>query len=111
MLVHAAAGGDLDIDCATLEGSDLKFGAGRDLRFYVHDLIDAKVSIMDRGSYWEALLGDGRITLKLRAGGDVTLVTDREVQAQPPDYILGDIERPASGADRSAAATEAPQQN
>jgi len=95
VLVHAAAGRDLDIDCATLEGSDLKFSAGRDLRFYVHDLSDAKVNIMDRGSYWEALLGDGRITLKLRAGGDVTLVTDKVVQAQPPHYLLGDIERPA----------------
>ncbi len=109
VLVHAAAGGDLDIACATLEGSDLKFSAGRDLRFYVRDLTDAKVIIKDLGSYWEALLGDGRITVNLQAGGDVTLITDQAVAAQPPHYLLGNIERPASRTDQSAATTEAPQ--
>ena len=59
MLVHAAAGGDLDIDCATLEGDEFKFSAGRDLRFYVHDLTDAKVMIKDLGTYWEACWATG----------------------------------------------------
>jgi len=111
VLVHAAAGGDLDIDCATLAGNELKFGAGRDLRFYVHELTDAKVIIKDLGNYWEALLGDGRTKIKLSAGGDVTLVTDQEVKAQPPYYLLGNIERPASRADQSTASAETPQQN
>jgi len=106
VLVHAATGRDLDIDCATLEGSDLKFGAGRDLRFYVHDLTDAKVIIKDRGSYWEAILGTGRLRIWLKAGGDVTLVTDQEVKAQPPDYMLGDIERPAPPDSGPAAVVE-----
>jgi hypothetical protein len=96
VLVHAAAGGNLDIDCATLEGGEFKFGAGRDLRFYVHDLTDAKIMIKDLGSYWEAILGSGRLQIWLSAGGDVTLVTDLEVKAQPPNYMLGNIERPAS---------------
>jgi hypothetical protein len=111
VLHHAAAGGDLDIDCAALEGSELQFGAGRDLRFYVHDLTDAKVVIKDLGSYWEALLGEGRIKIKLSAGGDVTLVTDQEVKAQPPYYLLGNIERPSPEPDQSTASTEMPRQN
>jgi hypothetical protein len=111
VLHHAAAGGDLDIDCAALEGRELKFGAGRDLRFHVHDLTDAQVVIKDLGSYWEALLGKGRIKIKLSAGGDVTLVTDQEVKAQPPYYLLGNIERPSPGADQSTASAEMPRQN
>jgi hypothetical protein len=111
VLLHAAAGGDLDIDCVTLGGSELKFGAGRDLRFYVRNLTDAQVSIKDLGNYWEALLGEGRTKIKLSAGGDVTLVTDQEVKAQPPYYLLGNIERPAPGADQSTASIETPQQN
>jgi hypothetical protein len=107
VLVHAAAGGDLDIDCATLEGSELRFSAGRDLRFYAHDLTDARVIIKDQGSYWEAVLGDGGTKIKLQAGSDVTLVTNQEVKAQPPYYVLGNIERPAPGTDQAAASTEA----
>jgi hypothetical protein len=110
-LVHAAAGGDLSIDCVTLGGDELKFSAGRDLRFHVRDLDDTKVMIREAGTYWEAVLGSGRLKVWLNAGGDVTLVTDREVQAQPPYYVLGNIERPASGADRSTTSMEIPQQN
>jgi len=101
VLAHAAAGGDLNIDCATLEGDELRFGAGGDLRFYLHDLTDARVMIKDLGGYWEAILGRGSLNIWLTAGGDVTLVTDQEVKAQPPDFILGNIERPATAADQS----------
>jgi hypothetical protein len=95
-LTHAAAGGDMNIDCATLEGGEFTFSAGRDLRFYVHTLTDAKVMIKDLSTYWEAVLGSGRLQIWLKAGGDVTLVTDQEVKAQPPYYVLGNIERPTS---------------
>jgi hypothetical protein len=95
-LIHAAAGGDLNLDCATLGGDDFKFRAGRDLRFDVHELDDAKVMIREAGgTYWEAVVGNGQLKVWLIAGGEVTLVTDREVQAQPPYYVLGNIERPA----------------
>ncbi len=110
-LVHAAAGGDLDIDCSTLGGDEFKFGAGRDLRFYVHDLTDAKVIIKDLGGYWEAILGNGQLNIWLTAGGDATLVTDQEVKAQPPHYLLGNIERPAAAADQSTAPTETTRPN
>lgn len=111
VLVHAAAGGDLDLDCATLEGTEFTFSAGRDLRFYIHDLADAKVMIKDLGTYWEAMLGSGRLTIWLKAGGDVTLVTDQEVQAQPPHYMLGNIERPGSAPVESTPPTETNDQN
>jgi hypothetical protein len=96
VLIHAAAGGDLDIDCTALEGSEFRFSAGGDLRFYIHDLNDAKVMIKDLGTYWEAVLGNGRLNIWLKAGGDATLVTDQKVQAQPPHFMLGNIERPTS---------------
>ncbi len=111
VLIHAAAGGDLDLDCAALEGDEFIFSAGRDLRFYIHDLTDARVMIKDLGTYWEALLGSGRLNIWLKAGGDVTLVTDQEVKPQPPDYMLGNIERPGSKASESTSTTETPEQN
>jgi hypothetical protein len=95
-LVHAASGGDLNIDCATLGGDDFTFSAGRDLRFYVHDLSDATLVINEAGTFWEAVLGSGRIKIRLKAGGDVTLVTDQDVKPQPPYFALGNIERPAT---------------
>ena len=94
-LLHAAAGGDLDIDCVTLEGAAFTFSAGDDLRCYIHDLTDAKVMIKDLGTYWEGVLGNGRLNIWLKAGGDATLITDQEVKAQPPHYMIGNIERPA----------------
>ncbi len=39
-------------------------------------------------------MGDGRARIVLAAGGDVVLVTDREVLPEPPDGPLGCIERP-----------------
>jgi hypothetical protein len=95
-VVHAAAGGDLNLDCATLGGDDFKFSAGRDLRFCVHELSDATLLINEAGTFWEAVLGNGRIKVGLKAGGDVTLVTDQDVKPQPPYYALGNIERPAT---------------
>ena len=106
VLVHAAAGGDLNIDCAALQGEEFRFTAGRDLRFYVHDLADAKLMIRDLGGYWEAILGTGRLSVWLKAGGDVTLVTDLQVKAQPPHYLLGNIERPAPPESSSMTAAE-----
>ena len=100
-LVHAAAGGDLNIDCATLGGDDLKFSAGRDLRFHVRDLDDARMTINEAGTYWEAVLGSERIKIRLKAGGDVTLITDREVKPQPPYYMLGNIERPVPTSEKT----------
>lgn len=107
-LVHAAAGGDLDINCATLGGEDFKFSAGRDLRFHVRDLADAKIMIREAGTYWEAVLGSGQLKIWLNAGGEVILVTDREVQAQPPHFVLGNIEYPATTTADSTSATESP---
>lgn len=111
VLAHAAAGGDLDIDCAALDGDEFKFIAGRDLRFHVHQLTNAKVMIKDLGGYWEAILGTGRLKIWLNAGGDATLVTDQQVKAQPPLYTLGNIERPAPPDSGSAAVAETTSQN
>ena len=102
VLAHAAAGGDLDIECATLAGDEFKFGAGRDLRFYVRELADARVMINEAGTYWEVVLGSGRLKVRLNAGGAITLITDQEVQPQPPHYMLGNIERPATAPTESA---------
>ena len=93
-LVHASAGAALDIECERIEGDALKCSAGRELRFYIRALRDAKLMINDLSGYWEGVIGAGRAKIRLTAGGDVTLVTDQTVVAQPPQYILGTIERP-----------------
>jgi hypothetical protein len=94
MLVHATAGGAMDLECESVEGDEVKLSAGRDVRCYIRGLTDAKLMINDLGGYWEGVIGEGRTKVRLTAGGDVTVVTDQEVVPQPPDYVLGRVERP-----------------
>ncbi|HMB21491.1 MAG TPA: hypothetical protein VKP08_01610 [Anaerolineales bacterium] len=93
-LGNVSSGGAMNIDCWTMAGSESTFGAGRDLRFHVADLTSAHVRVKDIGGYWEARIGGGEKSIYLKAGGDVTFVTDQDVEPLPPDYILGKIERP-----------------
>ena len=95
-LGNASAGGTMHIHCQTMSARDVTFGAGSDLRFYVDDLSSARLRVKDLGGYWEARIGDGEKSVYLKSGGDVTLVTARTVEALPPSYILGKIEKPAS---------------
>jgi len=96
VLTHASAGGSMDLDCDRLEGDNFKFEAGRDLRFFIRNLANAKLMINDLGGYWEAVLGDGRTQIRLKAGGDVTLVTDQDITSQPPYDVIGKVERPSA---------------
>jgi hypothetical protein len=93
-LIQAATGGALEIECERVEGHDVRCTAGRDLRCFIRGLADARLMINDLGGYWEAVVGSGRTKIRLKAGGDVTLVTDQTIIAQPPHYMLGRIERP-----------------
>ena len=89
-LMHVSAGGSIDLECEEIEGYKVKFAAGRDLRCFVKNLTNAMVLVSDLGGHWEATLGDGRTSVRLEAGGDVTLVTDQVIMGD----ILGNIERP-----------------
>lgn len=101
-LAHVSSGGAIDLECETIEGNEVKFEAGRDLRCYVRGLISAKVIVSDLGSDWEGVIGSGNMILRLKAGGDATLVTDQKVEGLPPNYILGQIEKPGySGMENS----------
>ena len=95
-LGHASAGGPLSIDCQTLAGDKVEFKAGGDIRFHVIDLTSAYFRVKDLGGYWEARIGSGAVSVALKCGGDVTIVTDQVVEPLPPNYILGKIEKPAS---------------
>jgi hypothetical protein len=94
LLGNASAGRSMKIDCQSMLGSDVTYTAGRDLRFHVADLTSARLRVKDIGGYWEARIGAGEKSVYLKSGGDVTLVTDQKVEAQPPEYILGKIEKP-----------------
>ena len=85
----------MNIDCQTMTGNNVTFGAGRDLRFHVVDLTSVHLRVKDIGGYWEARIGEGGKSIYLKSGGDVTFVTDQKVEPLPPNYILGKIERPA----------------
>jgi hypothetical protein len=87
----------MNLDCQTMLGDKVEFKAGRDLRFHVHELASALIRVKDIGGYWEARIGDGEKSVYLKCGGDATLVTDQKVEALPPDYILGKIEKPPVG--------------
>jgi hypothetical protein len=94
-LGNVSAGGWMKIDCQTMAGRDVTFGAGNDLRFHVADLTSVRLRVKDIGGYWEARIGDGERAIYLKSGGDVTFVTDQRVDALPPNYILGKIEKPS----------------
>jgi hypothetical protein len=96
-LGNASAGRVMNIDCQTMAGNDVTFGAGSDLRFHVAELISARLRVKDIGGYWEAQIGEGKRTVYLKSGGDVTFVTDQKVEPLPPNYILGKIEKPTPG--------------
>jgi len=93
-LGNVSAGWAMNIDCQTMIGKDVIFGAGNDLRFHVADLTNARLRVKDIGGYWEARIGNGEKSVYLKSGGDVTFVTDQKVEALPPNYILGKIEKP-----------------
>ncbi len=95
-LGNASGGGAMNIDCQTMAGKDVEVKAGGDLRFHVHDLTSSRIRVKDLGGYWEARIGGGEKSVYLKCGGDVTLVTDQEVEPLTPDFILGKIEKPTS---------------
>jgi hypothetical protein len=97
-LGHASAGGTMNLDCQTLVGDKVEFKAGSDIRFRVRDLTSAHFRVKDIGGYWEGRIGAGDKSVYLKCGGDVTVVTDQEVQPLPPNYVLGKIEKPAASA-------------
>lgn len=93
-LGNASAGRTMAIDCQTLPADSAEFTAGSDMRFHVIGLTSVKLRVKDLGGYWEARIGGGEKSLYLKSGGDVTFVTGEQVDALPPDFILGKIERP-----------------
>jgi hypothetical protein len=96
-LGNVSSGRVMNVDCRTMLGKDVTFGAGSDLRFHVADLTSARLRVKDIGGYWEARIGGGERSVYLKSGGDVTFVTDQTVEPLPPDYILGKVEKPTSG--------------
>jgi hypothetical protein len=95
-LGNVSAGRAMNIDCQTMIGKEVTFGAGSDLRFHVADLTSLRLRVKDIGGYWEARIGDGEKSVYLKSGGDVTFVTDQKVEPLPPNHILGNIEKPAT---------------
>jgi len=93
-LKNASAGGAMNLDCQTLLGTTLEITAGSDMCFHVIDLTSARLRVKDLGGYWEALIGAGEKSVYLKSGGDVTIVTDQKVEPQPPNFVLGKIEKP-----------------
>jgi hypothetical protein len=94
-LGNASAGWTMAIDCQTMIGENVTFSAGSDLRFHIADLTDVRVCVKDLGGYWEARIGNDKKLVYLKSGGDVTFVTDKQVEALPPNFVLGRIEKPS----------------
>jgi hypothetical protein len=103
-LGHASAGYRMDLDCQTMSPAETVIKAGGDIRFCVRDLTDALFKIKDLGGYWEAKIGSGAPVITLKSGGDVILVTDQKVEALPPHFILGQLEKIAHHDPGAAAA-------
>ena len=84
-LTAASAGWSINIDCETIAGPEMEIQAGRDLRLTIHSLPSAHVTVTDMSGDWEEIIGDGELRLTLQAGGDVTLVTNQNLEWAPPD--------------------------
>lgn len=91
-LVHATAGRELDVACDAIAGQDVSLSSGGSLRCAIRTLTDARLLVNDLGGYWEGQMGAGRVTLRLKAGGDVTLVTNQPVVSLSPHGLIGHIE-------------------
>jgi hypothetical protein len=91
---NVSAGGAMHLDCQTLLGDDVELKAGGDIHLNIRDMTSARLRVKDIGGYWEARIGGGEKSVYLKSGGDVTLVTAQAVEALPPNYLLGKIEKP-----------------
>lgn len=94
-LGNVSSGRAMEIDCQTMIGEEVTISAGSDMHFHVADLTSVRLRVKDLGGYWEARIGEGEKSIYLKSGGDVIFVTDQNVEALPPNYILGTIEKPA----------------
>ena len=94
VLAQASAGKAMDIDCRVTEGPELKLTAGWHLRCWLRDVKNVKYLIDDLGGKWQTVLGDGSVVIHLKAGGDVTLVTDQPVTGLSPDGLMGKVVAP-----------------
>lgn len=92
-LSQVSAGGAMDLESDELAPGDLKFAAGHDLRFSIASLTNVRLVIHDLGGKWEAAVGNGQNKILLKAGGDVTIVTDQQLVPQSPDHLLGAIQK------------------
>jgi hypothetical protein len=108
VLAQASAGRKMEIDCLTIEGRELKLSSGWHMRCWIRELRDVRYLIDDLGGKWQATFGDGSTRVQLKAGGDVTLVSDQPVTPGPED-LVGKIILP--GVDSVANAGVGPQLN
>ncbi len=73
VLSQASAGWSLEIDCQGVERADMRFTAGRDIRCRIAGLQGVRYIIDDQAGRREHTLGDGRVLVRLKAGGEVSL--------------------------------------
>jgi hypothetical protein len=98
LLAHASAGKTLELDCDTVAGTDIQITAGQDLRCRIRQLRNARFRIDGLNGKWESVLGDGSVQVRLKAGGDVTLVTEHKLTNHAPDYLVGNVIPPQGDA-------------
>ncbi|RPJ41569.1 MAG: hypothetical protein EHM21_13285 [Chloroflexi bacterium] len=79
VLRQASAGRAMDIDCRRIEGNELNLTAGWHLRCAIREEQNVRYLVDDLGGKWQATTGAGSTLIRLKAGGDVTLVTDQAV--------------------------------
>jgi len=94
-ILHISAGGPVDFECDEVKGDDVKFAAGGNVRCHIRLLADARLMIHDARGYWEGVIGKGRVKIRFKSGGSVTLVTDQKIVPQPPHYLLGKLDKPS----------------
>ncbi len=94
VLVQATAGRELEIDCRQAEGRELTLSSGWHLRCWIRELKNVSYLIDDLGGKWQKTFGDGGTLIRLKAGGDVTLVTDAPLETALAKDPAGKIVRP-----------------
>ncbi len=93
LLAQVSAGHTLEIDCRGVAGRELKFTSGWHMRCWIRELRDVTYYIDDLGGKWQATFGSGVTQIRLKAGGDVTLVSEQSPILGQED-LMGKIVQP-----------------
>jgi hypothetical protein len=94
ILTQASAGRAIDIDCRRAKERELKIEAGWHVRCWLREEQNVRYLVDDLGGKWQLIFGSGELLARVKAGGDVILVSEQEGINPWPERLPGKVIRP-----------------